>query len=91
MHHHLRMTKIIRKMKDYIDYLQTLFVASYTMQPNLKLSIEDELEALAVSKGRNKKQAQIDVKQILNLKKALEKLLAKIAEENFKGSTTNKS
>lgn len=81
----------MRNMKDCINYLQTLFVASYTMRPSLKLSIEDELEALAVSKGRDKKQAQIDVKQVLNLKKALEKLLAKIAEEKFAGSTINKS
>ncbi len=81
----------MRNMKDCINYLQTLFVASYTMRPSLKLSIEDELEALAVSKGRDKKQAQIDVKQVLNLKKALEKLLAKIAEEKFTGSTINKS
>lgn len=70
-------------IQEYIDYLQALLVASYSIKPSLTQCIEDKLEALAIDKGQDKEQAKNDVRQILNLKKALAIFLKNIAEKKF--------
>lgn len=74
----------------YVEYLQALLVASYTVKPTLTCSIEDKLEAIAVDKWGDKIQAKIDVQRILNLRKALTIFLEKIVEERHQSLMTRK-
>lgn len=80
-----------RKEQEYMEYLQTLLVASYTMKPSLIRSMEDRLEEIATNQGQDKNQVRTDVKRILNLRKALMRFLKKITEERFQNAATDKN
>ena len=77
--------------QEYIEYLQNLLVASYTMKPTHFRSMEDGLEEIATNRGQDKNQARADVRQILSLRKALMRFLKKIVEERFQNSATDKN
>ena len=49
--------------QEYIEYLQNLLVASYTMKPTPFRSMEDGLEEIATNRGQDKNQARADVRQ----------------------------
>lgn len=77
--------------QEYIEYLQNLLVASYTMKPTPFRSMGDGLEEIATNRGQDKNQARADVRQILSLRKALMRFLKKIVEERFQNSATDKN
>lgn len=70
--------------QEYMEYLQALLVASYTMKPSNARSIEERLEEIAMNQGQDKKQVKTDVRRILNLKEALTRFLKNIADEKFR-------
>lgn len=74
----------------YMEYLQTLLVASYTMRPSSARSMEESLEEIAMNLEHDKKQVKIDVRRILNLRKALMMFLKNIVEEKFQNSVVNR-
>ncbi len=74
----------------YMEYLQTLLVASYTMRPNSTRSMEEGLEEIAMNLEQDKKQVKIDVRRILNLRKALMMFLKNIVEEKFQNPAVNR-
>ena len=74
----------------YMEYLQTLLVASYTMRPRSARSMEESLEEIAMNLEQDKKQVKMDVRRILNLRKALMMFLKNIVEEKFQNSVVNR-
>lgn len=77
--------------QEYMEYLQALLVASYTMRPNLVHSMEEGLEEIAMNQEQDKTKAKIDVRRILNLRKALTMFLKNIAEKEFQNSTISRT